>query len=398
MRQAVFAACRFSGEIMLLIKNAYIKTMSGEDIPNGCILIDGEKIAWVGTEIEAPEGAEIIDAEGRLVTPGIVEAHCHIGLSEPIIGWAGSDTNETTDPITPQMRAIDGINPFAPNFENARRGGVTTVCVTPGSANIIGGSAVALKTYGKRVDSMVLKDTVAIKCAFGENPKNYYGQQAKKAPKTRMAIAALLRETLYKARAYMNDKESGKDVKIDLKLEALIPVLKGEIPLKVHAHRADDMFTAIRIAKEFGIKLTLDHCTEGHLVADELAKEGYPALIGPSYGGRSKAELTHKCFETPVALYKAGVEISIITDANVLPIENLSMFAGMAAKKGLPKEAAWRAITVNPARAIGVFDRVGSIEAGKDADIVIWTEDPLTFIGAEAYTTIINGKIVYRCE
>jgi imidazolonepropionase-like amidohydrolase len=310
-----------------------------------------------------------------------------------MIGWAGSDINEGTDPITPQLRIIDGINPMSPDFENARRGGVTAVCVAPGSANIIGGTAIAIKTYGNRVDDMVIKNPVAMKCAFGENPKNVYGQQLKKAPKTRMAIAALFREYLERARQYAADKDAGKDVKFDPKLEALVPVVKGELPLKAHAHRTDDIFTAIRIAKEFNLKMTLDHCTYGHLIADQLAEEGYPALVGPSFGGRSKSELEHKCFETAGVLNKAGVEISIITDATVTPIENLSTFAGMAVANGLPYEEAWKAITVNPARALGILDRVGSLEVGKDADVVIWTADPLTTIGAKAHLTIIDGKV-----
>lgn len=384
---------------MILIKNAYLKTMAGEDVENGCVLIaDDGKLAAVGKNIEAPEGAEIIDAEGRLVTPGVVEAHCHIGGSEPMIGWAGSDINEVTDPVTPQMRMIDGINPMSPDFEKARSGGVTSVCVAPGSANVIGGTALAIKTYGNRVDDMVIKDPVAMKCAFGENPKNCYGQQAKKAPKTRMAIAALYREYFTKALQYAADKDAGKDVKFDAKLEALVPVVKGELPLKAHAHRTDDIFTAIRIAKEFNLKMTLDHCTYGHLIADQLAKEGYPALVGPSFGGRSKSELEHKCFDTAGVLHKAGVEVSIITDAGVTPIENLTTVTGMAVSHGLPYEEAWKAITVNPARALGILDRVGSLEVGKDADVVIWTADPLTTIGGKALMTIIDGKIVYRAE
>ena len=382
---------------MILIKNAYIKTMADADIENGALLIgDDGKLAAIGTQIDAPEKAEIIDAEGRLVTPGTIDAHCHIGSLEPMIGWAGSDGNESTDPVTPHMRTIDGINPMSPDFEKARRGGVTSVCVAPGSANVIGGTACAIKTYGNRVDDMIIKDPVAMKCAFGENPKNTYGQAAKRAPKTRMAIAALYREYLTNARQYAADKDAGKDVKFDIKLEALVPVVKGEIPLKAHAHRTDDIFTAIRIAKEFGLKLTLDHCTWGHLIADQLAEEGYPALVGPSFGGRSKPELEYKSFETAGVLNKAGVEVSIVTDATVTPIENLPLFAGMAHAKGLPYDEAWKAITINPARALGIIDRVGSLEVGKDADVVIWTADPLTTVGGESFVTIIDGKVVYR--
>ena len=380
---------------MILIKNGCIKTITSEEIKNGCILIgDDGKIAAIGTDISIPKEADVIDAQGRLVTPGCIEAHCHIGIGEPLIGWAGHDYNETSDPITPHLRAIDGINPLSSEFRSAVEGGVTTLCITPGSANVIGGSVVIVKAIGKRIDDMIVKDPAAIKCAFGENPKNYFGQMQKKAPITRMAIAALLREILYKAKIYAEDKAAGRSVKFDMKLEALLPVIHREIPLKVHAHRADDIFTAIRIAKEFNIRLTLDHCTEGHLIADELAKEGYPVLVGPSFGSRPKAELEHKTFITPAALHKAGCEVSIITDSDVTPAQNLPMFAGMAAKAGLPIDAAWRSITINPAKALGIDNRLGSLEVGKDADIVIWTSDPLTEIGGKAFIALIDGKLV----
>jgi imidazolonepropionase-like amidohydrolase len=242
---------------------------------------------------------------------------------------------------------------------------------------------------------MILKYPLAMKCAFGENPKRVYGANSKKAPSTRMAIAAALRELLFKAKRYTEDKEAGKNPSFDMKLEAMIPVIKGEIPLKAHAHRADDIYTAIRIAKEFNISITLDHCTDGAAIADDLAKEGYPAFIGPTMGSKSKVELINKSFTTPAVLHKAGVPISIITDSPVIPLENLPLCAGLAAEAGLDKEEAWRAITINPANQTGIGDRVGSLELGKDADIVIWTADPLTTIGGHAYITIIDGNIVY---
>ena len=381
---------------MLLIKNGYIKSMAGPDIPNGCVLIgDDGKIISVAPSIDAPE-AQIIDAEGRLVTPGCVDAHCHIGLDNEACGWEGHDYNEMTDPVTPQMRAIDSINPMDEAFPNAIRGGVTTACTGPGSANVVGGTFTTIKLVGKRVDKMIVKDAVAMKCAFGENPKRCYGQNGKKSPMTRMGTAAVLRELLFKSRRYLEDKEAGKNPGFDMKLEAMIPVMKGEIPLKAHAHRADDILTSIRIAKEFGLKLTLDHCTDGALIADELGEEGYPAFVGPSFGSKTKIELSNKSFATPKALQEAGVKVSIITDAPVIPLQYLPMCAALAVKEGLPMEEGWKAITINPAESVGIGDRVGSLEPGKDGDVVIWTADPMVTAGAESYMTIVDGKIVYQ--
>ncbi len=381
---------------MLLIKNGYIKTMAGPDLPNGCVLIgDDGKILSVGEDIQATE-AKVIDAEGRLVTPGCVEAHCHIGLHNEACGWEGRDYNDMADPITPQMRAIDAIYPFDEALGEAIRGGVTSACTGPGSANVVGGTFAAIKLVGKRVDNMIIKHPIAMKCAFGENPKRVYGQGAKKTPMTRMGTAALLRELLFKTQRYLEDKESGKTPGFDMKLEAMIPVIKGEIPLKAHAHRSDDILTSIRIAKEFGVNITLDHCTDGALIADELAKEGLPAFVGPSLGSKSKLELIYKSFETPKVLSDAGVKVSIITDAPVIPLQYLPMCAALAVKEGLDKEEAWKAITINPAESTGIADRVGSLEPGKDGDVVIWTADPMVTVGAESHMTIVDGKIVYQ--
>ena len=382
---------------MLLIKNGHIKTMAGTELENGCILIgDHGKILEVGENLSAPEGCKVIDAECRLVTPGLVEAHCHIGLHNEAVGWEGMDYNEGIDPVTPQMRAIDSIWPLDESFELARQGGVTTCCTGPGSANVLGGTFVAIKTAGKRVDDMIVKYPIAMKCAFGENPKRFYGHNGKKAPMTRMGTAALLRETLFKAKAYMEEKDAGKEPKFDMKLESMLPVMRGEIPLKAHAHRSDDIFTSIRIAKEFGLKLTLDHCTDGAVIAEELAKEGYPAFVGPSLGSKTKIELQSKSFEAPGILQKAGVKVSIITDAPVIPQQYLSMCAGQAVQAGLPMEEGWKTITCNPAESIGIADRVGSLEPGKDGDVVIWTADPLVNVGARAVCTVIEGKIVWQ--
>lgn len=383
---------------MLLIKNGYVKTMAGADIPNGCVLIDDcGKIAAVGTDICA-EGASVIDAGGRLVTPGCVEAHCHIGVDNSKMRWEGMDYNEMSDPVTPHMRAIDGINPIDETFPLAISHGVTTACTGPGSANVVGGTFAAIKLVGNRVDDMIVKSPLAMKVAFGENPKGCYGQRGGKTPITRMATAALLRELLFKARNYVQAKENGKEPTFDMKLEAMIPVIKKEIPLKAHAHRADDIFTAIRIAKEFDVDLTLDHCTDGELIADKLASEGYPAFVGPTFGGKTKIELSNKSFTTPAALHRAGVPISIITDAPVIPLEYLPMCAGFAVNAGLDYDEGWRAITVNPASQTGIGDRVGSLEVGKDGDVVIWQDDPLKVVGTKAYLTVVDGKVVYQAE
>jgi len=384
---------------MLLIKNGHVKTMAGADIESGCVLIgDDGKIAAIAEKIEETTGMAVLDAGGRLVTPGCVEAHCHIGMQDSAMRWEGTDVNERSDPLTPHMRAIDGINPIDENFSLAIQHGVTSACTGPGSANVVGGSFAAIKLAGKCVDRMIIKNPVAMKCAFGENPKGSYGQSGNKAPVTRMATAAMLRDLLFKSRNYLAAKEAGKEPSFDIKLEAMIPVIKKEIPLKAHAHRAYDIFTAIRIAKEFDVLLTLDHCTDGALIVDELAEEGYPAFIGPSFGSKSKIELSNKSFATAGALHAAGVPISIITDSPVTPLERLPMCAGYAYSAGLPYEEAWRAITVNPANQTGIGDRVGSLEVGKDGDVVIWRDDPLRVVGAEAFVTVVDGEIVYRYE
>ncbi len=385
---------------MIVIKNGIVKTMAGRDIENGQIIIENGKIKAVGKDLDIPEEAEVIDAAGLMVTPGFVDGHCHIGMWEEGIGFEGEDGNEDTEPITPQLRAIDAINPMDQGFQDAIEGGVTTAVTGPGSANVIGGTFLAMKTYGKRVDDMVIKDPVAMKIAFGENPKRVYEEQHK-SPVTRMAIAALLRETLYEAKQYKEDLDASvedpdKKPDFDMKLDALLPVMRKEIPMKAHAHRADDIFTALRIAKEFDVEITLDHCTEGHLIAEELKAAGKPCLIGPTFGSRVKYELRNKSFETPKILFDAGIKIAIITDSNVIPIQHIPMCAGMAVKAGLPEEEAWKSITINPAEIAGIADRVGSIEEGKDADIVIFKGNPLLDVDYETAMTIIDGKIVYK--
>ena len=388
---------------MLYITNGRIKTMAGAEYRNGQILIENGKIKAVGEDVERPDGAQKIDAGGRLVTPGLIDAHCHIGLFGSALRWEGEDANEEMDPITPHLRGLDSIDPMDECFENARRGGITTIATGPGSGNVIGGSFAALKTYGKRVDDMVLLEPLAMKAAFGENPKSSYGLKGK-SPYTRMAVAALLREALFKAQRYAQELEAyeastdegKKRPPFDMKMEALLPVIRRQIPLKAHVHRADDICTAIRIAKEFDVKLTIDHCTEGHLIADILAAEGYPVLIGPSFGDKTKPEVRNKTFDTVKVLSDAGLKVAIITDAPVVPIERLPLCAGLAMEAGLEEQKAWECITINPAAIMGVDDRTGSIEPGKDADIVIHSGDPLRDIGSHALYTIIDGKIVYK--
>ncbi|MDE6839247.1 MAG: amidohydrolase, partial [Oscillospiraceae bacterium] len=325
--------------------------------------------------------------------PGFVDAHSHLALDGYGMGYDSIDYNEMGDIVSPQLRGIDSFNPQDRSIEMARKGGVTTVGVGPGSANVLGGTFFAVKTFGSCVDDMVLRDPVAMKCAFGENPKRCYRDKGNSA---RMSTAAKLREALFAARDYLERKEAaGDDVqkrpKFDLKMEALIPVLKGEIPLKAHAHRADDICTAIRIAREFGVKMTLEHCTEGHLIADIVARSGCPVAVGPTLTHASKLELANKSFDTPGVLARAGCQVSIITDSSVIPQQYLSLCAGLAVKAGMDPFAALQAITINPARHLGVADRVGSLEAGKDADLVLTQGDPMVS-DTKVAAVYINGR------
>lgn len=378
---------------MLLIKNGIIHDMVRKEGYAGSVLVDGKKIAAVGPAPDYPEDAEVIDADGADVYPGLIDAHSHLGLDIYGIGYEGDDYNEHNDPICPQLRGIDSFNPFDKAVGLAAKGGVTCVGTGPGSANVIGGTFIAVKTAGTRVDDMIVKDPVAMKCAFGENPKRLYRDKAISA---RMTIAAMLRETLLRARDYMERKESSSPDKrppFDYKLECLIPVLKKEIPLKAHAHQANDILTAIRIAKELDVDLTLEHVTEGHLIADELAAEGYPCAVGPSLTGASKWELQNRSWVTPGILASKGLQVSIITDAPVIPQEYLNVCAYYATVAGMDRYEALKAITINAARHLGVADRIGSLEAGKDADIVISRGDILD-LNSHIENVFIDGKSV----
>ena len=355
-----------------LIKNGLIFDAVHKEPYTADILIQDGKFAAIGEKLSA-ENAEVIDASGKHIYPGFVDAHSHIGLDDTGIGFEGQDYNELNDILTPQLRAIDGFYPQDPALKEAALAGVTTVCTGPGSSNVVGGVFMAVKTVGDRVDKMVINDHVAMKCAFGENPKRCYKD---KNNYCRMSTAAKLRELILKTLEYDRLKQAAgddptKQPKFDFKLESMLPVVHREIPLKAHAHRADDIFTAIRIAKEFDLKLTLEHVTEGHLIVDDLIEEDYPMAVGPSMSNASKFELRNKTFATPGILAKAGGRVSIITDAPVTPEQYLPLCAELAIKSGMEEFAALQAITINAARHIGVEDRVGSIEEGKDADLVI---------------------------
>lgn len=378
---------------MLLIRNGLIFDAVHREPYTADILVKDGKIAEIGAGLTAD--CPTFDAAGLHIYPGFVEAHCHIGLDGSGIGFEGDDCNEMTDILTPQLRAIDGIYPQDPTFREALEAGVTTVCTGPGSANVLGGQFAVIKTAGHRVDDMIVRPFAAMKCAFGENPKRCYKD---KNNYSRMSTAAKLREALLRAQEYDAKKQAAGDdpakrPPLDVKLEALLPVLHGEVPLKAHAHRADDIFTAIRIAKEFGVRLTLEHVTEGHLIAEDLAKEDYPMAVGPSLTHASKFELRNKTFTTPGILAKAGCRVSIITDSPVIPQSYLPLCAALAVRAGMDPFDALRAITIRPAEHIGAADRVGSIERGKDADFVVM-DGPWNAVSSGVKAVFVNGEKV----
>jgi imidazolonepropionase-like amidohydrolase len=383
----------------MLIKNGKIVTMAGIEYDPGCLLIENTKIKKIADNIsfEENKGDLVIDAKGCWVMPGLIDAHCHIGIQEEGMGQEGDDTNETTEPITPYIRAVDAVNPMDSAFHNAIKAGITSVMTGPGSSNIVGGQFIFMKTQGRCIDNMTVKQPAAMKIAFGENPKGNYGD-SKMMPSTRMSLAAMLRNELFEAKEYCESrKQADEGSKKDFKLECWAPVFSGEIPLKAHVHRADDILTAIRIAKEFGLRMTLDHCTEGHLIADEIKESGFPAITGPSLASRNKIEIKYMDFKTAGVLQKAGVKVAVMTDHPVSLIQSLPICAGIAAKEGLGIYEALKAITINAAEICGVSSRVGSLEKGKDADIVIFDGSPLEIFTHCIYT-IINGDVIYKAE
>lgn len=378
----------------MVIVNGIIHPVDAPVIEQGFVAWEGGKITQVGPMEDLPTGdlGEVIDARGAHVTPGYIDAHCHLGTFGDGLGFEGEDVNEMTDPVTPHLRVLDSLNPMDDTFAEARRGGVTTVVTGPGSANPIGGQMACIKTWGEVADDMVVASPISMKMATGENPKRVYHSK-KASPMTRMATASHIRETLRKARLYADKQDRGEHPEYDPKLEALLPVLRRELPVHVHAHRADDIATALRIAKEFDLRCVAVHGTEGHLIARHIKESGCPVITGPNLTDRSKPELKHKSLETPAVLERAGVKVAICTDHPVIPIQYLPLCAGLAVRGGMTPESALAAITLNPAEILGIQDRVGSLTPGKDADIVVTPGSPFSAT-EEPSVVILGGKRV----
>jgi imidazolonepropionase-like amidohydrolase len=386
----------------IAITSGYVVPVDGDPIDGGTVLITDGKITAVGAaaDVTVPEGAEIVDAAGKWVLPGFVEAHGHVGIHEETIGWAGDDTNEMTDPNGARMRAIDAINPADQGFVDALSGGVTSSVIKPGSGNPIGGRTVAIKMWGRSVEDRLLKEPASVKSALGENPKRVYGKKDT-LPSTRQGVAAVIRDAFTKAQDYKAKRdhavEEGNPFDRDNTLETLVQVLDGEVPWCQHVHRADDMHTAMRLADEFGYRLIINHCTEGHLLADEIAERGIPVITGPLMTARSKVEVGNKTLANPGILDRAGVKVALTTDAPVIPIEFLVYQAILCVKEGMDRDSAIRALTVNPAEIMGLDDRVGSLRPGLDADVVIWSGDPLDIM-SRAQRVFVEGREVYTYD
>ncbi len=375
----------------IIIKNAYLIDVIEEREIKTDLLIEDGKISKIAPSIKEEKAIKTIDLKGKKVTPGLIDPHCHIGLYEEGVGEIGHLGNEKSDPVTPNLDAIYAINPKDEAFEKAYQAGVTTVVTGPGSANVIGGTFCALKTYGETIDDMVIKEKVAMKSALGENPIRVYGKSQNKTPMTRMATAAIFRETLIKTKNYLNNKENKEQ---NFKLEALKDVIENKMILKIHAHRSDDIITAIKIAKEFDLNFTIEHCTEGHLMAKYLKKENVKAILGPLMASKPKYELKNLTMKAAAVLEKEGIEFALCTDHPVIPIEYHAVQAALAIREGLSEMKALQAITINAAKLTGIDDRVGSLEAGKDADLVIWEESPFDF-RSKPLLVMINGEEIY---
>ena len=388
---------------MVVIIHGNIKTMEQQDYTDGYLCIEEGKISAVGPMTEFQEEqwlmgkeVQVIHAKGNLVMPGIIEAHCHMGITEEKKGMEGDDCNENVNPITPYLRAIDAINPMDAAFDDALRAGITGAMIGPGSSNVVGGQFAFLKTHGRCIDKMIVKAPAAMKVAFGENPKvNFSGQNT--SPSTRMAIASMLREELTKAKSYQKKRNENPDQEPDFRYECWLPVLERKIPLKAHAHRADDILTAVRIAREFRLRMTLDHCSEGHLILAELKEAGVPAIVGPDMASRNKIEVQNVAFKTAGLLSQAGILTAITTDHPVSRIQFLPICAGLAVKAGMAMEEGLKAITIHAARICGVDDRTGSLAVGKDGDVAIFSGNPME-VFTRTLCTIIEGKIVFYDE
>ena len=384
----------------MLIQNGVVHPMDGPVIPCGFVAFEEGKITAVGSMEALPAGAfgEVLDAQGGHILPGFVDAHCHLGLFGNALGFEADDGNEATDPCTPQLRALDAINPQDRCFQEARLGGVTCVLTGPGSANPIAGQSAVLKTTGRWVDEMVLKAPACMKFALGENPKAVYNE-CKETPITRMATAALIREQLSRALEYRDKQDKAQEDQdedmpdFDAKLEALLPVINGELPVQIHAHRADDIATGIRICKEFGLKYVIVHGTEGHLIPELLAQEGAGVITGPCLGDRSKPELANMTIETPAILRMFGVKTAVCTDHPETPIQYLPLCAAMAIRGGMDPEGALACITINAAQLAGIDDRVGSLTPGKDADVVVTSAHPLNWL-SRVRLVVMDGKVI----
>ncbi len=386
-----------STDIAIAITGAHVVPIDGLPF-NGTVLLHGGLIAAMGSDVTVPGDAIVIEADGKWLLPGFIDAHTHLGAHEEGEGWAGNDTNELTDPVTAAVRALDAINPAEVGFDDALGGGVTAVNVNPGSGNPIGGLTVAIHTHGRTVDEMVLRSPSGLKSALGENPKRVYSEK-KQTPSTRLGTAQVIRAAFVEAQNYLDRQEQAEQSPParNLTFEALGEVLRGTIPWRQHCHRADDIATAVRIADEFGYRLVIDHGTEAHLIADLLAARNIPVLIGPLFTSRSKVELRQRSLANPGRLAAAGIEISIITDHPVVPINFLVHQATLAVKEGLDAETALRSLTINPARVLGLDGRIGSLAVGKDADVVLWSGDPLDVM-QRALRVFIAGREVYTFD
>ncbi|MQS08775.1 amidohydrolase [Streptomyces alkaliphilus] len=386
----------------IAITSGYVLPVDGDPIEGGTVLIENGRISAVGPDagVTVPDGVRIIDATGKWVLPGLVEAHGHLGVHEEAEGWAGQDTNEMTDPNGARMRALDAINPADTGFADALAGGVTTTVVKPGSGNPIGGQTVAVKNWGRTVDDMLVRQPVSVKSALGENPKRVYGEK-KQLPSTRQGVAAVIRDAFTAAQDYRARREhaaaEGTPFDRDPGLEVLVRVLDGEIPWCQHTHRADDTATALRLADEFGYRLIINHATEAHLMADEIARREVPVITGPLFTTRSKVELRNRTLANPGILARAGVKLALTTDHPVVPINFLILQAILCVKEGLDRGTALRSVTLNPAEIMGLEDRVGALTPGRDGDVVVWSGDPLEVMSRPLHT-VIGGREVYTWD